>query len=209
MQVRHKGLSIEFCPPPHPSRTPEFRAAFPLGKIPALELDDGTMIGESTAIMSYLERLFPQVPMVPNAPLECAHNDMMIRYVDNHLSMGLSPLFKEFFGLIHSGDAASANDERFELLFPELEKLDRLLNELPSYRERNLQTGDLCIASNLYYVRELCCYFGVDDVLSDYEQIRDWQDWSQQFPAVTAEVAVMDKSHQALIKSLSKTGEKL
>ena len=36
------------------SRTPEFLAKNPAGKIPSLELDDGTVLGESGAILWYL-----------------------------------------------------------------------------------------------------------------------------------------------------------
>ncbi len=35
-------------------RTPEFRARNPIGRVPALELDDGTVLGESNAILWYL-----------------------------------------------------------------------------------------------------------------------------------------------------------
>jgi glutathione S-transferase len=38
------------------SRTPEFLARFPLGRIPAVELDDGRRLAESNAILRYLAR---------------------------------------------------------------------------------------------------------------------------------------------------------
>ena len=38
------------------SRTPEFLARFPLGRIPAVELDDGRRLAESNAIVRYLAR---------------------------------------------------------------------------------------------------------------------------------------------------------
>ena len=38
----------------NPTRTPEFLAKNPNGRIPALELDDGTVIAESNAILWYL-----------------------------------------------------------------------------------------------------------------------------------------------------------
>jgi glutathione S-transferase len=38
------------------TRTPQFLARFPLGRIPAVELDDGRGLAESNAIMRYLAR---------------------------------------------------------------------------------------------------------------------------------------------------------
>jgi glutathione S-transferase len=38
------------------TRTPEYLARFPLGRIPAVELDDGRRLAESNAIMRYLAR---------------------------------------------------------------------------------------------------------------------------------------------------------
>ncbi len=44
------------------SRTPEYLAKNPAGKIPALELEDGTMLAESGAILWYLAEGSPYLP---------------------------------------------------------------------------------------------------------------------------------------------------
>ena len=44
------------------SRTPEFLAKNPAGKIPALVLEDGTVLGESCAILCYLAEGTPYLP---------------------------------------------------------------------------------------------------------------------------------------------------
>jgi len=44
-------------------RTPEFRTKNPLGKLPVLELDDGRILTESSAITTYLEALHPDPPL--------------------------------------------------------------------------------------------------------------------------------------------------
>ena len=45
-------------------KSAEHRARHPLGKLPVLELDDGTALFESLAIIEYLEELYPEPPMI-------------------------------------------------------------------------------------------------------------------------------------------------
>src|SRR5262245_25118390 len=54
------------------NRTPEFLAKNPLGGLPVLELDDGSCLTESLAIMEYFEDLHPTPPMVGSTPIERA-----------------------------------------------------------------------------------------------------------------------------------------
>jgi glutathione S-transferase len=50
--------------------SPEMRAKNPIGKVPVLELDDGTCIGESDAICLYFEALQPQPALMGETPKE-------------------------------------------------------------------------------------------------------------------------------------------
>jgi glutathione S-transferase len=52
------------------TRTPQFLAKNPNGKIPALELEDGTVLAESNAILCYLAE---GTPYLPATRLERAH----------------------------------------------------------------------------------------------------------------------------------------
>jgi glutathione S-transferase len=55
------------------NRTPEFLATKnPLGGLPVLELDDGSHLTESLAIMEYLEELHPTPSLLGGTPLERA-----------------------------------------------------------------------------------------------------------------------------------------
>ena len=96
IQLRHKQLPIEICEPAESYRTPEFRAVFPLGKIPLLELDDGRMLAESTVIMDYLEDVFPEPSMRFEDPYLRAVDGMYSRWADTHMAPALFPLFQLF-----------------------------------------------------------------------------------------------------------------
>src|SRR5262252_8505752 len=67
------------------NRTPEFLKKNPLGGLPVLELDDGTHLTESLAIMQYLEELFPKPPMLGNNPLERAR----VREIERICELGV------------------------------------------------------------------------------------------------------------------------
>ena len=53
-------------------RDPQHLSRNPLGKLPVLELDDGSFLTESLAIMEYLEELHPQPAMIGSDALERA-----------------------------------------------------------------------------------------------------------------------------------------
>jgi len=54
------------------NRTPEFLSKNPMGSLPVLELDDGTCLTESLAIIEYFEDLYPDPNMIGETPLERA-----------------------------------------------------------------------------------------------------------------------------------------
>ena len=53
-------------------RDPGYRAKSPLGIVPTLELDDGTLITQSLAIIDYLDALKPEPPLSPKDPVLAA-----------------------------------------------------------------------------------------------------------------------------------------
>jgi glutathione S-transferase len=63
-------------------KSPEHRARNPFGKLPVLELPDGTHLIESLAIIEYLEELYPDPPMLGREPLERARVRELERVAD-------------------------------------------------------------------------------------------------------------------------------
>jgi glutathione S-transferase len=66
-------------------KTPDFLRRNPSGKVPVLELDDGTCIGESVAICRYFEALQPAPPLFGTEPAEIARIDMVNRQIEFEL----------------------------------------------------------------------------------------------------------------------------
>lgn len=66
-------------------RSPEFLRRNPSGKVPVLELADGTCIAESVSICRYFEALHPQPPLFGATPSEIGRIDMINRQLDLEL----------------------------------------------------------------------------------------------------------------------------
>ena len=65
-----------------------YRASNPQGLIPALELDDGTVIAQSTAILEWLEETYPDSGLFSTNPLVRAQE----RSLSNHIACDIHPL---------------------------------------------------------------------------------------------------------------------
>ena len=75
-------------------KTPEYRTLAPNSRIPALELDDGTVIMESTAICRYIESLNPEPNLFGENPLEIASIEMWQARIYNELMIPLAMGFR-------------------------------------------------------------------------------------------------------------------
>ncbi|WP_448581637.1 glutathione S-transferase family protein [Thermaurantiacus sp.] len=64
------------------NRSEAFRAINPLGQMPALQLDDGTVVTEVTAICELLEDLHPQPALIGTNAVERAETRMWVRRFD-------------------------------------------------------------------------------------------------------------------------------
>jgi glutathione S-transferase len=99
--LAEKGISIErreVDAAGGANATPDFLRLNPLGKLPVLELDDGTSIAESLAICRYLEALYPDPPLMGRTPREVADIEMWTLRMDHELSQIIALAF------VHSSD---------------------------------------------------------------------------------------------------------
>ncbi|ALO47396.1 maleylacetoacetate isomerase [Pseudohongiella spirulinae] len=69
-------------------KSDEYHAINPMGLIPALRLDDGTVLTQSTAILEWLEETFTDNPLLPADPLQRAR----IRAITNSIACDIHPL---------------------------------------------------------------------------------------------------------------------
>jgi maleylpyruvate isomerase len=67
---------------------PTYQQVNPMAQVPVLELDDGQRLGQSIAILEYLEETHPEPPLLPKAPLARAR----VREFAEVINAGIQPL---------------------------------------------------------------------------------------------------------------------
>lgn len=83
LAIYRKGLDIEIVPPPAEGlKSAAYLAINPLGQIPALALDLGTVLGESAVILEYLEDAFPTPSLRPDSIEDLARARLFLRIPD-------------------------------------------------------------------------------------------------------------------------------
>ncbi|OYQ36550.1 glutathione S-transferase [Niveispirillum lacus] len=73
---------------------PDYRARVPSGRVPALALEDGTVICESVAICRYLEELYPAPNLMGSDARERAVIEMWQRRIEFELLLPFAAVFR-------------------------------------------------------------------------------------------------------------------
>ena len=75
-------------------RSDAYTAINPMQRVPALVLDNGTVITESIAICRYFEALYPDPPLFGRGAIDIALVEMWQRRVELHLLLPVSNVFR-------------------------------------------------------------------------------------------------------------------
>jgi glutathione S-transferase len=81
------------------NRRPPYTERNPGGQVPALEMDDGRVIGETVAIFEYLEEKYPAPPLIGTTPEERAETRCWQRRVELRITEHLYNGFRFAEGL--------------------------------------------------------------------------------------------------------------
>lgn len=94
--LAEKGISVptrEIALMQGEHKSPEFLAKYPPGQLPALELDDGRVIGETVAICRYFEALHPEPPLFGTDAASAAEIEMWMRRAEFGLGTALRQIW--------------------------------------------------------------------------------------------------------------------
>ena len=102
MFMQEKGVTLPFVEVDlmaGENRQEPYLAKNPAGQSPALELDDGTVLAEITAICEYLDEKFPGGSLIGTTPEERAETRMWTRRVDLNICEPMANGFRFAEGL--------------------------------------------------------------------------------------------------------------
>ena len=152
-------------------KSPEYMAIAPNSKVPALVLDDETVILETTAICRYLECLYPEPNMFGESPMEIASIEMWYSRVSFEL---LSPLTHGFRHTHPHMSKMEDQNEKYGLAQRELGiKALKEFNKILS--ERKFIAGDRYTYADLQMVSALQFLVRLNRLeIADYENLNNY-----------------------------------
>ncbi len=153
-------------------------------RLPALELDDGTVIAESIAICRYFEGLHPEPPLFGRGALECALVEMWNRRAELNLLGPVTTVFQHLHPFMKPlvdpqvPDWGEANKPR---VFEFLRLLDRELAGRPYLAGENFTVADITalVAVDFMKVSKLA-------VPPELGQVRRWHEQVSARPSAKA-----------------------
>ncbi len=163
-------------------KEPEHLARNPFGTVPTLELDDGSYLVESLAIMEYLEDKFPQGALLEGSPEQRGRARDVERIIDLRLAgpMGAyghavnSPL-----GYPKDDVKAAQMEAAMQAPLDYLEKL--LADERPLLLGERVSIADCTLQASLQFMRYVKA-----DVFGDRPRLRAWDERYRARPAAQA-----------------------
>jgi glutathione S-transferase len=165
-------------------RSEGYTAINPLQRVPALVLDDGTVIAESIAICRYFEALNPEPPLFGHGALDSALVEMWNRRAELHLLFPVASVFQHLHPAMKQmvqpqvPDWGEANKPR---VFSFLKLLDRELKQRPYVAGADYTVADITalVAVDFMRVSKLA-------VPDDLGNVRRWHEAVSARPSAAA-----------------------
>src|SRR5690606_29397296 len=151
-----KGLPYETISIPmrdNSHRSESYRKVNPQQRLPTLELDDGTKLIQSLAIIEYLDAVYPEPRLIPEDPLERARVQAVAQIIgcDIHPlnNIGARNLLTSMFG----ADEKALDSWTAYWIREGFAAVDRLLEPGPYAFGERITLADLCIVPQVYNAR--------------------------------------------------------
>jgi maleylacetoacetate isomerase len=160
--LNFKGITYESVPVdlrPGEHRRAEYLARNPQGLVPALA-DGGAVIGQSLAILEYLEETHPEPPLLPREPLACAQ----VRAMALAIACDLHPLNN--LRVLNYLRGPLGQDEQsvnawyrhwIGVVFAGLEVQARASSDARTLFAGHITLADVCLVPQLFNARRFQC----------------------------------------------------
>ncbi|MCC6201803.1 MAG: glutathione S-transferase family protein [Gammaproteobacteria bacterium] len=179
-----------------PNKEPATLAKSPMGKIPFIETEQGSL-AESAAILDYLEERFPQPAMYPNDPFQRAKARELMRMVELYIA-GPSHrhAMEVFFGAPRSQSAYAEVKPQVEL---GVQALARLVHFGPFVQGATFGNADICLFHNINSARAIMLAVYQWDILSAVPGLEQCLAAIGARPTTKTLVAAMEAARAAML----------
>ena len=129
LALEHKGIPFEakrLSFDNDDTKTPEFLAINPRGRVPAI-VDDGFAMWESAPIIEYLEERFPDKPLLPKDLKARATVRRMVNEADNYLNPLSSELVEQAVYLTPAERDPEKSQAAKKQMLSELQRLEKCM----------------------------------------------------------------------------------
>ncbi len=165
------------------NRKPEFLKKNPMGGLPVLELDDGTCLPESLAIIEYFEELHPSPPMIGTTPLQRARVRALERLCELSILGRIAVVFQNthplFAGRVKQ--SAEAADSARSALATNLKVLDEKIGGNPFVAGDTPTIADCTLLAALQFAE-----FAQIAIDPDLKNLHRWYESFKRRPSAAA-----------------------
>ncbi len=167
---------------------PDYLAINPIGKLPALLLDDGQVIVESSTIVEYFADKFPDAKLRPGTAEATARGRMLARIAELYVLEGAVKLFSQIDPTTRTWSVAKMDPhvvgEAFAHIDKHLENLDWFLTGDTRFAAADsLTTADCAIVPVLGFIAPFAKALGRGGFLDRHEKAHAYWTNVQQDPA--------------------------
>jgi glutathione S-transferase len=202
--IKHKRAPIQVVDPPGGLRSEEFKRLVPTGKVPSLELDSGTILSESIALIEYLDDRFPDPPLKPAK----AENRARMRQITQMADHYFAPAYAVLFGAIRSKAAPPDLEASLARAHEVLEQIARVAAPRDLLLGPDPTLADYALASHVWLYQRMPGVFGHATPALP-KRMADWWESARSLPALSAEWAPVHKALSAWIESMGLDASKL
>jgi len=180
LALRVKTLDYDMQPPPGGStRSPEYLAINPIGKLPVLVTDEGLAIAESETILDYLDEQFPAPSLMPSDPAERVRMRNIIRSFELYATPAMSRLFKQMDPATRDEAVTAAEIANWR---NGLGLCDQFVTDAMFAVGGAISKADCVLLPSLLLCEVVASIFELDDPLADCPNLAGYQEKARQHP---------------------------
>ncbi|AEG51252.1 Glutathione S-transferase domain protein [Sphingobium chlorophenolicum L-1] len=184
LALRIKKLDYDMMPPPGGStRSPEYLAINPIGKLPVLVTDEGLAIAESETIVDYLDEYFPTPSLTPSDTAERVRMRNIIRCFELYATPAMSRLFRQMDPATRDEAVVATEIANWR---NGLALTDRFVADAAFAAGGAISKADCILLPSLLLCEVVAGIFGLADPLAECPNLVSYRDKARQHPDMGA-----------------------